>query len=82
MRRFVRYVRAKYEAWAEEYAYKVYISNTLQMLTQNTTARYGGSCYKLRFCDIINPPPEETRSGEEVKAMMLAKLKGAEHESP
>ena len=45
-------------------------------------SKLGGSYYKTRFCDVVDPPPEETRTGEEVVAMMLTKLKGETHESP
>lgn len=82
MRHYARYMCARYDTWAREYAYQVYMTNSLQMLSETIAARYGGSCYKKQFCDIINPPPVETRTGEEIKTMMLAKLKGVKYESP
>ena len=82
MRPYVKYIVAKYESWAEEFAYQIYMSNSIHMLSQSVVARFGGTCYNSRFYDFINPKPVETRTGDEVKAYIIKGLKEFVDESP
>lgn len=55
-------------------AYRVYVTDALKMMTENTAKYAGGGYIKARYIDIIDPPPEETRTGDEIIAQMKAKL--------
>lgn len=55
-------------------AYRVYVTDTLKTICENT-ARQGGYCIKMRYIDLINPKPEDTRTGEEVIEHMKSKLR-------
>ncbi len=54
--------------------YRVYITDALKAVAENTAKYAGGGYIKNRYIEIINPPPEETRTGEEIIAQMKAKL--------
>lgn len=46
--------------------YRVYVSDTLRIISENT-ARFGGGAYiKQRYYDVINPPKVDTRTGDEI----------------
>jgi hypothetical protein len=45
-----------------EKAYKIYVTDALQLLTK----KFGGEYLKNRFADVVEPHIEETRTAEEV----------------
>jgi hypothetical protein len=49
-------------------------------LTENTAKSAGGSYLSKSYLDIINPPPPETRTPEQVKQQILGKLKDTAEE--
>lgn len=51
-------------------AYRVYVTDVLQLLTMNTATHASGNYVKRRFYDIITPQKVETRTGDEIKAHM------------
>jgi len=55
-------------------AYRVYVTDALKVVAENTAKYAGGGYIKTRYIDIIDPPPEETRTGAEIVAQMKAKL--------
>lgn len=55
-----------------ERAYKIYVTDALQLLTK----KFGGEYLKNRFYDVIEPHIEETRTAEEVINNIRDKLKG------
>ncbi len=51
----------------EEKAYRVYVTDTLRLITENTAKMgHGGSYFKARYIEVLEPPKEEKRSAEEV----------------
>lgn len=52
----------------------MYVTDALKAVTENTAKYAGGGYIKARYIEIIDPPPEETRTGEEIIAQMKAKL--------
>lgn len=51
--------------------YRVYVSDTLRIISENT-ARFGGGVYtKQRYYDVINPPKVDTRTGDEIAADII-----------
>lgn len=66
---------ARYESQQRELAYRIYVTDALRTITENT-AKYGGGGYiKLRYADIINPKPEDDRTREEVVEHIREKLR-------
>lgn len=53
-----------------ERAYKIYVTDALQLLTK----KFGGEYLKNRFADVIEPRIEETRTAEEVIADIRDKI--------
>lgn len=67
----------------EKSVLNIYIADCVRLLTENTAKFGGGSYVNLRYEDIINPKPEETRSPEEVinnVKMGLSRLRGEQRE--
>ena len=52
----------------------MYVTDALKAVAENTAKYAGGGYIKARYLEIIDPPPEETRTGEEIIAQMKAKL--------
>ena len=46
----------------------------MKAVAENTAKYAGGGYIKTRYIEIIDPSPEETRTGEEIIAQMKAKL--------
>ena len=47
---------------AKDTAYRVYVTDCLKLITENT----GNISLKSRYYDIIHPKKEDTRTGEEI----------------
>ena len=63
------------ERQADELAFRIYLTDCAKILTENTAKSAGGSYLTKSYLDIINPPPPETRTPEQVKQQILGKLK-------
>jgi hypothetical protein len=55
-----------------ERAYKIYVTDALQLLTK----KFGGEYLKNRFYDVIEPHIEDTRTAEEVIDDIRNKITG------
>ena len=55
-------------------AYKVYVTDTLRIIGENTAKYAGGGYIKARYAEIINPKPEEKRTGSEIIHHMKKKI--------
>ena len=55
-------------------AYRVYTAEALRIMTENTAKYAGGGYMKQKYSDMINPKPEETRTGQEIINMMKNKI--------
>lgn len=73
---FMRYVGSKIAQRQEETAYRIYITDALLVIGENTKRFAGGSSMKVRYADILYPKPEETRTAEEIKQHFISKLGG------
>lgn len=60
----------------KEKAYKVYVTDVLRTISENTAKSVGGSYVKMRYLDIIDPPKQETRTAEEIIENIRNKLRG------
>ena len=57
---------ALYKKRTEDEIYRVYVTDCLQMISENTANQVGGKFIQKRYYDILNPPPVETRTAEEI----------------
>lgn len=65
----------------EEKKYRIYITDALKVLTENTAKIFGGATMKMRYAELIDTEPqkEEKRTADEVVDSIkekLEKLKG------
>lgn len=72
---FMRYVMARYEREQRELAYRIYISDALRTISENTAKFGGGGYMKVRFADIIMPRPEDDRTSDEIIGHIREKLR-------
>ena len=63
---------------AKDDAYRVYVTEALRILGENT-AKYGsGSYLKAHYTEIIEEKPKETRTSDEIVSQIKSKLKAVE----
>ena len=73
----MRYALARYNQHQRDLAYRIYVSECLRMISENTAKISNGSYTVAKFEDIINPKPVDNRTGEEIAADII-KLAGIE----
>lgn len=74
----MRYIAARAEAAAKEEAYRIYVTQSLKLIAENTAKQVGGGYIKASYADLIHPKPEETRTADEIIAHMKEKLASME----
>lgn len=74
----MRYVTAKANEYALERAYRIYSTDSLKMISENSSKYAGGSFPSVRYADLIKKPVNETRTGEEIIEGIKDKLKKME----
>lgn len=50
----------------KEKAYRLYVTDALKIITENTAKANGGSYLTGRYAELIEPKKEETRTAEEI----------------
>ena len=73
----MRYVVSRLEKETLDKAYRIYVTDCLMLITENTAkAVAGGKSYIKRYIDFIKKEPEQDpRSGEEIIGDIKKKLK-------
>lgn len=61
-----QHVLQAYQQEQKEFAYRVYVSDALKIITENTAKYAGGSHLTKRWVDIVTEKPEDTRTGAEI----------------
>ena len=70
----MRYVLAEYQQEQEGKAYRIYVTDVLRLISENTASSVGGKYITARFADVIAPPKEEDkRTCEEITADIIAR---------
>ena len=65
----MRYVVSKYKEQQKEMAYRIYVTECLRIMTENTAKQSGGSYINKPFADVIgNNKPKDERTAEEIIA--------------
>ena len=67
----MRYAIARYQSQQRDFAYRIYVTDCLRIVTENTAKMSGGSYITAKLSDIINPKPVEKRTGEEIAADII-----------
>ena len=73
----MRYATARFNQHQRDFAYRIYVTDCLRIISENTAKMCGGSYMKAKLADIINPKPVDNRTGEEIAADII-KLAGIE----
>lgn len=68
---FMRYVNARYESQERDLAYRIYVTDCLRIISENTAKYSGGKYVSASLHDILYPKPEDTRTGEEIAADII-----------
>ena len=58
----------------QEKAYRIYVTDALKAITENTAKYAGGSYIKARYFDLEDQRPEETRTPDEIIGKMKDKI--------
>ena len=67
----MRYAMARYQSQQRDFAYRIYVSDCLRIISENTAKMGGGSYITAKLSDIINPKPADNRTGEEIAADII-----------
>ena len=67
----MRYAMARFNHHQRDLAYRIYVSDCLRIISENTAKMSGGSYITAKFADIINPKPADNRTGEEIAADII-----------
>lgn len=74
----MRYVMAKAQQMSKDKAYRIYVTDGVKIITENTARFFGGRHFETRFIDVIEPKPEETRTADEIIENIRDKIKKLE----
>ena len=67
----MRYAMARYQSQQRDLAYRIYVSDCLRIISENTAKMGGGSYITAKLADIINHKPVDDRTGEEIAADII-----------
>lgn len=63
----MRYINAKWKEAQRLEIYRIYVSDTLYYQGQNKVLN-------VRYFDLVNPPKDETRSGDEIALEVINRI--------
>lgn len=67
----MRYAMARFNQHRRDLAYRIYVTDCLRIISENTAKMGGGAYITAKFADIINPKPADNRTGEEIAADII-----------
>ena len=67
----MRYAIARYQSQQRDLAYRIYVSECLRIIGENTAKVCGGSYITAKFEEIISQKPDDNRTGEELAADII-----------
>ena len=67
----MRYAIARFNQHQRDLAYRIYVTDCLRIISENTAKMGGGAYITAKFADIINPKPVDDRTGEEIAADII-----------
>lgn len=69
----MRYVLAQYRREQEDKAYRIYITDALRLISENTASSVGDKYITARFADVIDPPEVDNRTCEDITADIISR---------
>ena len=67
----MRYAMARFNQHQRDLAYRIYVTDCLRIISENSAKMCGGAYITAKFADIINPKPADNRTGEEIAADII-----------
>ena len=67
------YCAARFVEWARAEAYRIYVTDALRIVGENTARYASGDYIKARYADIIEPKKQDNRTCEEITADVVAR---------
>ena len=64
---------ARLNVKAKTEAYRIYVTDALRIVAENTARYAGGNYIKTRYADIIKPKKQDNRTCEEITADIIAR---------
>lgn len=71
----MRYVNARVNKETREEACRIYVTDGIKIISENTAKLAGGSSFKIRYSELFGAVKEETRTEEEVVQDIREKLR-------
>ena len=70
---FLRYCVARLNEREKTEAYRIYVTDALRIVAENTARFASGNYIKARYADIIEPKKQDNRTCEEITADIVAR---------
>lgn len=67
------YCAARFVEWARAEAYRIYVTDALRIVGENTARFASGNYIKARYADIVEPKKQDNRTCEEITADIVAR---------
>ena len=64
---------ARFNEKAKTEAYRIYVTDALRIVAENTARYAGGNCIKARYIDVVEPKKQDNRTCEEITADIVAR---------
>ena len=74
----MRYVQARSKEDVLEKTYRIYVTDCLKLIAENTARYASGTTIGVRYADLIEDKPEETRTSDEVISDIRDKIQKLE----
>ena len=69
----MRYAFARYKTYQRDVAYRIYVTDCLRMISENTANISKGIYPQKRYADFLKTPIVDKRTGEEIAADVIKK---------
>lgn len=69
----MRYAVARYNMYQREVAYRIYVTDCLRMISENTANFAKGNYMQKRYADFLQNPVKDNRTGEQIAADVIKK---------
>ena len=68
---FLRYCVARLNEREKTEAYRIYVTDALRVVAENTARFASGNYIKARYADMIEPKKQDNRTGDEIVADII-----------
>jgi hypothetical protein len=67
----MRYAVARYKTYQRDMAYRIYVTDCLRMISENTANVVKGNYMAERYANVYKRPTKDDRSGAEIAADVI-----------